>query len=240
MARHQPHKEGTEKKDRERLERKAGKKDNSLVFQAYRPLSNWLSKILINTPITGDHISLFLLPFTALGFYLLALGMLVPASIILQMSLLLDCMDGALARLKSQKINLSGYYYEAIWHEMLFPFFYLSLGWYSSKILGSINYFFMGIFVMATIFIVNALLHRKVMVYELKDYYNKEAGYTGSQPTLFQRVIRFIVCPSYVFTYIILLSLLGVLEHMIVAYAWFYAVVLGYNAAKHIFGKKPA
>lgn len=216
------------------VQQKQRKIDNSWVFRAYRPVSDFLCRFLVNTSLTGDHISIFLMFFTPLGVYLLTTKNALAGLLILQLSLLLDCMDGALARMKGSKTPLNGYYYEAIWHEMEFPFFYLSLGIIAYRFFQNMAYLYLGIFVMASIFIINALLHRRVMVYSLKTYFSPELGYAPREKTWKTEFLRLLTCPSYVFTYAWVLYVFDFLPYMIIPYSGLYAIMLVYTFYHHV------
>ena len=195
------------------------KPSRSLWFRyVCEPIGWRLAKLVAKTPITGNQISLFVMLLTVITFYLITFNeYILTGMILLQVILILDTMDGTVARIKKQ-VSLKGGYYEAVWHECIFPFFYFALGVYSYNTFGTVNYLIMGSLTAIFILIINLLFHRHSMIFNIKE--KEETKYT-----VIQYIVRWLTCPSHVFTYAFILLFFNLLHVMVLVYFIFYLLL---------------
>ncbi|MBU0628881.1 MAG: CDP-alcohol phosphatidyltransferase family protein [Nanoarchaeota archaeon] len=199
------------------------KPSRSLWFRYFCEPIGWrLAPLLVKTPITGNQISVFVSILTVITCIFISYGYIFTGAIILQIILILDTMDGTLARLKKQA-SLRGKYLEAVWHEAVFPLFYFALGIYSYKALNNPIYIMLGAFTSASIPIINLLFHRYTQIFEIKET-DEEIPHT----TL-EYIVRWLTCPSHTFTYCLILAFFNWIPYMVIFYFTFYALLLIYK-----------
>ncbi len=204
------------------------KKDRSIIFGFYRPISIFLCRLLIKTKITGNQISVFLMFFSIFCFVLIAINKIILGTLLLQVALLLDCMDGAMARMRKQE-SLKGVYFECMWHECILPLFYLSLGIYTWKVFNNPIYIMLGSLTAISILIINLLHHRYRMIVS-----DSGEGEKRTKMTVYERILEIFTCPSYAFTYALILVLAGLLQYMILPYFILYALLVMHKFKKFV------
>jgi len=203
----------------------------SLVWRyIYQPIGWKISKIFLKTPITGNQISIFLLFLTIISFYLISIEYILTGMILLQVALLVDVFDGTVARLKKQT-SLKGEYFEAIWHECIFPFFYFAMGIYSYKMFDNPLYIIMGSLTTAFIPIINLLFHRHSMIFGIKEEGRKTH-------TKIQYLVRWTTCPSHTFTYALILTFFSWIHFMVTFYFVFYLLLVLYKFKVFVFSSE--
>ncbi len=207
------------------------KPSRSLAFRyIYEPIGWRLSRIVAKTPITGNQISIFVMFLTIIAFYSISIKYLFTGLILLQFVLLLDTMDGTVARIKNQA-SKRGKYLEAIWHICIFALFYFSLGIYSYKQLNNPNFIIIGSLTAMFILIIDILFHRHDYIYGIKR--EEETKHTK-----LQYIIRWLTCPSHTFNYALILAFFNLIPLMVISYFLLYSLIIIYKIKTFVFSKK--
>ena len=111
-----------------------GKPDEGPVFRYfYRPLSGMISRRLVNYKITPNQISVFSFLCSILAAGLFALGgypALLAGGLMAQFAMVIDCCDGAIARLKFQ-ISEYGGWFDAVLDRYADAFLLFGLTWHA-------------------------------------------------------------------------------------------------------------
>ena len=198
------------------------KPSRSLGFRyIYEPIGWRLSKLLAKTPITGNQISIFIMFITLVAYYFISTEYIFTGLIILQFVLLLDTMDGTVARIKNQA-SQKGKFFEAVWHICIFALFYFALGVYSYKILNNPNYIIMGGLTATFILIIDVMFYRHDTTFNIKR---------AEEPkhTIIQYIVRWITCPSHVFNYALILAFFNLIHLMVIFYFIIYLLIIIYK-----------
>jgi len=152
----------------------AKKKDTTLWAKVFsRPISFVLTYILINLGFSANMVSIISM-FEAL----LACSMFIIGGSYLKWGVLLfliwdvlDCTDGNIARVKKQSSNV-GVFFDAVSGYTAASFIYMSIGvaaFYTSKLLGDNNYYFIIIGATSSILdLLGRLIYQKYLVTEYK------------------------------------------------------------------------
>lgn len=125
---------------------------------AYLPdyLAPFFVKLLMYTPITANQISLVSYLLYILAAFFLAINQyVIPALIILHIVVLMDCIDGALARAKEQTSFL-GLYYEYVSHETGPVILLFTLGLYLYNTLVNTLYLYLSGLIVAAPLVINS------------------------------------------------------------------------------------
>lgn len=106
--------------------------DNALFRYFYRPLAGMITRRLVDYPITPNQISLFSFICSLLAAALFAIGgyaALFTGGLFAQFSMIIDCCDGAVARLKFQ-ISEYGGWFDAVLDRYADAFMLFGLMWH--------------------------------------------------------------------------------------------------------------
>ncbi|MGM0596876.1 MAG: CDP-alcohol phosphatidyltransferase family protein [Myxococcota bacterium] len=119
--------------------------DGVVAYYLGRPLSRIVSKILINTPITPNQVTIFSFIAALAGAYLVATPSTVIAGAVLYwVSFVFDCVDGELARLKYQG-SRTGQWLDTIIDDLSTAAFTVGLSFLAGNTFGSDNLVILGI-----------------------------------------------------------------------------------------------
>ncbi len=109
-----------------------------------KPLSLFLLKILIYLPFSANQVSILMILTGFVGALFIGFSNLaLIGGILLQVAILLDAVDGSLARYKNKK-TLFGNYIDKMFHNIVIPLLFFMLGVYTYSYYNNTTYIFMG------------------------------------------------------------------------------------------------
>lgn len=197
-----------------------------------------LVKPIARTNITANQVSLFSIGLALLSAVLITFSNYkysIIACVILQVVLILDCIDGMLARYKGQT-SFYGLYMEAMFHEIVPTSLFLALGINSYKYFNNALPLFLGGITILFIFFINISRTNKerIVLYHIQKS-NKIVGYAPHKlsriknKSFFVKFTDFIIqlfnSPGNFFTILLLLAILDKMHYAIFFYSLFYFVV---------------
>jgi phosphatidylglycerophosphate synthase len=217
------------------LNKLLAEKNKPILSRTFRYLSIFLAKPLLYTPITANQVSfvnLFLPLISAFLFTFNNYTYSVIASLILFFSVILDFVDGDIAKYKKQK-SLYGVYLECLYHEIAMPFVFLGLGINAYNHYNNNLFIYLGVFVILMVFIMNIVrLNKYKIILQSKKGLDKEfspALAMKKNKTHLQKIVFFIIG---IFTKItmfwlvmLLFSVFNLLHYAISLYAIFYLII---------------
>ena len=103
------------------------KTDSSFYAKQLRPISIYLTWLLVRTPVSANQVTVLQGLVGIVGAVLLGYGKFVLGAIFLQIGYILDLCDGEVARWKHQE-SKSGHYLDLICHRIVTPAMFFGLG----------------------------------------------------------------------------------------------------------------
>jgi phosphatidylglycerophosphate synthase len=170
--------------------------DNALTRYLYRPVSLPLTKLLVWTPITPNHISVLIGVIVAIGCYLSAqasMNSVIAGTAIILATQYLDCCDGEIARVKLMSSRL-GAWLDTIVDELSSLGYMAALGWHAHHYFGRFYFGDLGVdpwLLLMTIGVVTYLWSMYCIYYNIivavgsansQDYVGKFDVVPGDQP----------------------------------------------------------
>jgi phosphatidylglycerophosphate synthase len=115
----------------------------------YRNISIYLTKLLLHTSITANHVTLFTIVLGLAAGILFSFGTylhILAGALLLQLWLILDCVDGEIARYRGSA-GICGKYVESLDHYITEPFTVVCVGYGLYMLLDAISIFVLGVLV---------------------------------------------------------------------------------------------
>ncbi len=127
-----------------------------------RPCSQWISRRLVNTPLTPNHISWLVLGVTLLAAWLTATAshwaVFILAGVFIQLASILDGCDGEIARLRAQSSDYGGWL-DAVLDRYGDAVLIAAMTWQALQP-GDLAYFWLGVAALAGSFLVSYSAHK--------------------------------------------------------------------------------
>lgn len=200
-----------------------------------KPLAFPLLKILIHLPISGTHVTFFMILLGLIGASFIGFpNLALIGCIILQFTIILDCVDGSLARYRKQK-SVYGRYLDAIFHNLTNPLLFFMLGVYSYNYFNNIVYIFLGFITAFLMFGTNIIFLNKY--YMLIRETNKPTSTLKRDMLLvikfrksnIQKIVGGIVLSlnrfPNIFTLFLIAKIFNFLQYLIFIYLPFYLLI---------------
>ncbi len=199
-----------------------------------KPLSLFLLKLLVYTPLTGNQVTLAMLILGIIGSLFVGFDSLALwGGIILQFTILLDCIDGSLARFRNQESRF-GRYLDGMFHSITMPLLFFMLGVYSYKYFNNLLFIFLG-FTTAFSMVVTQYVFL-IRIYLLSSEKKIPQGHEGIflaarfRKNMIQKIIGQAIVTinrfSYIFTLVLIAKIFNFLQYLIFFYFPFYVLVM--------------
>jgi phosphatidylglycerophosphate synthase len=215
-------------------------------------LAPYVVKGLLYTPVTANQVSLFADILYLLIAFLIGLNKgFIMALVLLQLMILMDCVDGRLARMRNTKTFL-GIYYEYTFHETGPPLIFFALGSYLFHTMNNPLFLYFGALIVISQLITNSFgtAKQRIMYRHIKKT-NKiprvlvDGGsmIKDAKTTLTSNIILGLnLLPNLdVLWYVFILGyLFGVLEYILGFYLIYFAAIAVFKSARELLiGFKP-
>lgn len=115
----------------------------------YRNISIYITKLLLHTSITANHVTLFTIVLGLAAGILFSFGTyphILAGALLLQLWLILDCVDGEIARYRGTA-GICGKYIESLDHYITEPFTVVCVGYGLYVLLDDVSIFVLGVLV---------------------------------------------------------------------------------------------
>ncbi len=207
------------------------------------PITRILIRPILKTPITGNQVTGLSIVFALIAAVMFSSSSYVygiVAGLILQAVLVMDCMDGIIARYKGQT-SFYGKYLDALFHEIVPTSIFFALGIHSYRYFGSVIPIYLGGITGILIYFINVSRSNKerLVLYHIQKTgnvvgYNLHKLSKAKDQSLIMRVASVIIhifnSPGYFFTILLILAIADLLQYAIFFYSLFFfsiAVVKG-------------
>ncbi len=216
------------------------KKKNLHLYMRYiaNPLSYPLFRLLIKTPITATQISYIIIILGLISPVFIALGnktFTLIGCLLLQLAVILDCVDGSIARYRNQK-SFMGKYLDILFHDTSVPLLFIGIGINAFNNLGNVLYIYIGI--LTSLFIILANMSRSVKYTVIITYImlKKEHSLRKNHLYSFKGIeysknpfkkfaiefLKFFNEFSHIFTFSLIFTIMGYLPYLLFFYLPFY------------------
>lgn len=227
--------------------------DDFVARFTIQQIAPFFTKLIAKTPITPNHVTTLSLVLAILSAILISFSDYtynIVASSILFVVLMLDYVDGILARYR-KKLTKFGVYMEYIFHEIVPPSLFFALGINSYKHINNVIPLYLGGITILLIFFINTIrsskerivfrhiLETKKIPNYVQDKLSKEPKKSFLSSFIFGIILIFNT-PGHLYAILLILSILDALHYAIFFYVIFYfiiALVKGYIEFKQ--GFKP-
>lgn len=198
-----------------------------------KPLSLYLLKILVYTPLTGNQVTLIMLFSGIIGALLIGFkDWALVGCIILQLPMILDSVDGSLARFRKQESKF-GLYLDGMFHNLVMPLLFFMLGVYTYNYFNNILYIFLGFGIafsmVASMYSFFNRIQMLAMEKKVSHDHKSRLLLARFRKNLIQRAIGQIVATMNNFTHIFVLFLIAkifnFLQYLIFFYFPFYVSI---------------
>ncbi len=199
-----------------------------------RPFVLLLLKILVYTPITANQVSILMLFSGLIGAFLIGFpDWTLVGGIILQFAILLDGVDGCLARLKNQQSKY-GIYIDGMFHNLTMPLLFFMLGVYSYKYFNNILFIFLGVGIvfsmMASLYSFYLRMYLLATKKKISIAQKQQMLAARFRKNIFQKIIGQTIVTinrfTYIFTLVLIAKIFDFLQYLIFFYFPFYVLVM--------------
>ncbi len=199
---------------------------------------------LVHTPVSANQVTIFMMLTGLVGAFLVGFPKLaLTGCILLQAALMMDAMDGVIARYKKQE-STYGKYIDAMFHSLAMPLLFFMLGSYTYHYFNNVIFLFLGFGTSFCIFGASSSYYNKIYFVATKKIISSEnlqliAEYRKNivQKLISKTIIgmnRF----TNIFTIFLIAKIFNLLQYLIFIYFPFYflifivKIVLEFNSAK--------
>ncbi len=218
------------------------------------PVSYPLFKLLVRTPITGNQISCMILILGLVSPLFIAIGLkryAIIGCLLLQLAVVLDCIDGSIARYRHQE-SYMGLYFDYLFHNISVPFLFFGIGVNSYNNSGNIMYIYAGFAIFFLIVLTNmlqAVKHVITITYIIPRKKHKLISNVFKQwekihqfsreiksaknylISILTKIMNFLNDFSHIFTIVLIFVLIDMLPYLLLFYLPFYFIIFIIKAA---------
>ena len=195
-----------------------------------RPFSYLFVWLLYSLGITANQVSMFNLIFFIVPIILIACGFGISGTSILLFYLVLESIDGGIARLRNNR-SLKGKYLGYLFHELGTPCLFFALGLYSYKYFNLPVMIVLGALTMFSIFTINiSKLDKYRIIFEHSIKVHKiplkHKHFITSQSSILFYLVYSFTSIGHLFMILFLMSVFGILHYAIILYFIFYFLMM--------------